>query len=559
MNEILEPFLSNSTPTSQLELTISARNLLNTDILSKSDPFCIISMREEPWQDQYYEIAKTEMIADTLNPQWVRKVVVNYSFESIQRIRFEIRDEDVTLSDFLGYYETTLSDLISYTGRQYIRKLKGMREAKQVDCGQIIIVTEELSSCKQMVEIQFKATNLPKLNPIIRNDPFLVISRSNLYGDSYSVVTKTDPVRSTQNPTFKPISIRIASLCNGDFDRDIKIECYDYRSNGNHYLIGTCYATLKSLSAHDEPPMTLVNEQRLRIQASRCAVGQLFVEKIHIDEEITFLEYLRNGTQMHFAVAIDFTGSNGVHIDPNSLHYLCDERMNSYEIALTGVGQILQHYDSTKKLLAYGFGAKIPPSYKISHLFALNGNSENPYCSDIDEILQNYWQQLNTVQLSGPTFFSPIINSVISIAKDFQDGKHYYVLLIITDGIISDIQRTKQAIVKASSLPISIIIVGVGNADFKKMFKLDGDSVRLNAKGREAERDIVQFVPLEKYIARSGLNQHIKSQADLAKEVLAEIPEQLTSYMKSRGIKPTIVARSTPDSLLAVTPTMSSV
>lgn len=107
-----------------------------------------------------------------------------------------------------------------------------------------------------------------------------------------------------------------------------------------------------------------------------------------------------------------------------------------------------------------GFGAKIPPNFKISHQFALNGNPDNPYCSDVDEILKHYWEQLNTVQLSGPTFFSPIINSVISIAKDFQDGNHYYVLLIITDGIISDIQRTKQAIVKASTLPISIIVVG---------------------------------------------------------------------------------------------------
>lgn len=288
MNEILDPFLSNSTPTSQLELTLSARNLLNTDILSKSDPYCIVTMRES-WQDQYYEIARTEMIKDTLSPQWVRKVVVNYSFESIQRIRFEIRDEDVTISDFLGYYETTISDLVSYTGRQYIRKLKGMREEKQVDCGQIIVVTEELSSCKQMVEIQFRATNLPKLNPIIRNDPFLVVSRSN-EDASFSVVTKTDPVKSTQNPVFKPISIRIATLCNGDFERDIKIDCYDYRTNGNHFLIGSCYTTLKSLNTPDEPPMTLINEQRLRIQSDRCAVGELHVDKVHIDEDITFLE-----------------------------------------------------------------------------------------------------------------------------------------------------------------------------------------------------------------------------------------------------------------------------
>lgn len=39
-----------------------------------------------------------------------------------------------------------------------------------------------------------------------------------------------------------------------------------------------------------------------------------------------------------------------------------------------------------------------------------------------------------------------------------------------------------------STIPNFIIQVGVGNADFKKMHKLDSDHVRLSARGREAER-----------------------------------------------------------------------
>lgn len=108
------------------------------------------------------------------------------------------------------------------------------------------------------------------------------------------------------------------------------------------------------MNAPDEPPMTLLNEQKLKVQSTKCAVGELRVVKCHIDEEITFLDYIRNGTLLHFAVAIDFSGSNRVHTDPNSLHYLCDERLNSYEIALSAVGEIIQHYDKSKKLLAYG-------------------------------------------------------------------------------------------------------------------------------------------------------------------------------------------------------------
>jgi vacuolar-type H+-ATPase subunit F/Vma7 len=50
-----------------------------------------------------------------------------------------------------------------------------------------------------------------------------------------------------------------------------------------------------------------------------------------------------------------------------------------------------------------------------------------------------------------------------------QQNQKYNILLIITDGIISDMQSTIDEIVDGSSLPLSIIIVGVGSADFSSM------------------------------------------------------------------------------------------
>lgn len=35
--------------------------------------------------------------------------------------------------------------------------------------------------------------------------------------------------------------------------------------------------------------------------------------------------------------------------------------------------------------------------------------------------------------------------------------------------MVTDLQETKDALVKASDLPLSILIVGVGGADFKEM------------------------------------------------------------------------------------------
>lgn len=43
---------------------------------------------------------------------------------------------------------------------------------------------------------------------------------------------------------------------------------------------------------------------------------------------------------------------------------------------------------------------------------AQNGNTENPYCNGMEGILEAYHQSLKTVQLYGPTNFSPVVNHV---------------------------------------------------------------------------------------------------------------------------------------------------
>uniref|UniRef100_A0A3Q4GR82 Copine C-terminal domain-containing protein n=1 Tax=Neolamprologus brichardi TaxID=32507 RepID=A0A3Q4GR82_NEOBR len=89
--------------------------------------------------------------------------------------------------------------------------------------------------------------------------------------------------------------------------------------------------------------------------------------------------------------------------------------------------------------------------------------------------------------------------------------------------------ETRDAIVQASKLPMSIIIIGVGNADFAAMEFLDGDaSVLRSSTGEEAVRDIVQFVPFRDF--RNAPKE------TLAKSVLAELPQQVTQYFKQRNL-----------------------
>lgn len=51
--------------------------------------------------------------------------------------------------------------------------------------------------------------------------------------------------------------------------------------------------------------------------------------------------------------------------------------------------------------------------------------------------------------------------------------------MILTNGGIQDVEETIDEIVKGSSLPLSIIIVGLGQEDFSSMIRLDGDTEAL--------------------------------------------------------------------------------
>lgn len=64
---------------------------------------------------------------------------------------------------------------------------------------------------------------------------------------------------------------------------------------------------------------------------------------------------------------------------------------------------------------------------------------------------------------------------------------------------------------------------------------LDADTQPLVSDGDQAQRDIVQFVPFVKYLSQGDPRT---ARSRLAKEVLAEVPKQLVSYMRSRNLTP---------------------
>ncbi|GAA6076952.1 copine-9 isoform X1 [Tachysurus ichikawai] len=231
--------------------------------------------------------------------------------------------------------------------------------------------------------------------------------------------------------------------------RTVKVDVYDWDRDGSHDFIGEFTTSYREISRGQSQfnVYEVLNPKKKGKKKKYVNSGTVTLLSFKVESEYTFVDFIRGGTQLNFTVAIDFTASNGNPAQPTSLHYMSPYQMNAYAMALKAVGEIIQDYDSDKLFPAYGFGAKLPPDGKISHAFPLNGNSENPNCVGIEEVLEAYFQSLRKVQLYGPTNFAPVINQVAGAAQDVTDGSQYFVLLMITDGVISDMVQTKEAVV----------------------------------------------------------------------------------------------------------------
>jgi hypothetical protein len=535
--------------TSLVELSISCKDLPDCDIVTKSDPQVIVYMLDLNGNEKLCEIGRTEVIQDNLNPKFAKKILLQYHFEQIQHLRFEVYDIDpVGGNDFLGGLNTTLADIVAARSSTFKQPLLGGPRKKP---GFLIVDVEELTSCKQVATFDLSASDLrSSFCGLLAPSSSVYIYRSNENG-TLTIVHRSACVKRDCNPKYQTFNQKLVTLCNGDLDRNIRFELVDQNLNMERHLgfFETTINSLKSESRQQHAQVFSLLDHKSIGGGVKPSQSKVTISNFRIINQASFLDYIRAGAQIHFVIAIDFTASNGDPNYPDSLHYLdpLGRKMNPYEQALLSVGNIIKPYDTQGLFAGFGFGAKlIGPNRPPSHLFPLNGNDQHPYVASIEELLKAYRSKLKNVILSGPTNFAPCIAHCNNIANQYKNGDHYFVLLIVTDGIISDMMQTKRAIIEASKSPMSIIICGVGDAEFSAMDELDSDDVVMMVDGKKAERDIVQFVPMNKFAPQTGPSSRaasyktssVEMQRLLAEEVLREIPDQLTGYMLSHGFHP---------------------
>lgn len=511
---------------------LSCRKLKDVETFSKSDPFVEVYERS-PSHNQWIKIGQTEVIWDCLNPDFVKNFIIDYHFEEQKYLFFKVFDANIENGREvkglqLGEVECTLGEVVGAKGQQVIKSLRLPGEKRST--GNIIVRVEEVNTINNdEVQIIFRAKNLPNMGCWYKFHtfkPMFYLSRIREGGDNQRIYC-SEFVKAT-NFSWKTVAKTMQDLCNGDPCRPILFELYDHHWNGKHTPLGNFEFSIKQITEDGKKNFEIRPHQGKK---SNKHLGTIEIARIEINKVYSFLDFIAGGCQINLLIAVDFTGSNGHPNSPTSLHYLTPNGFNHYQSALYSVADILLNYDSDKEVPLYGFGGKI--NRHLSHCFPLNFDSQNPSVTGLGGIMNAYKEALRCVELSGPTLFAQVISTAVMMAEGAQVNQYnqqYFILLILTDGEIHDMSETIDWIVRGSESPLSIVIVGIGNENFANMDRLDADDEPLiDSRGKKMSRDIVQFVPYRTF----G-----NSPAALTKEVLAEIPREITNFFKIKRITP---------------------
>ncbi len=457
----------------KVDVFISGKELAKLHTFNLTDAFAVIYHHDRT-NNHLVKIGTTEVIRNERSPQWVTSFTLDYYFETVQNISVRVYQEEggkstATEGDhsLIGEATFRLANLMCASGQRLSLPL--FEKTRSVDDqGQVEIRAEAKTNTRDIFNVTFTGHKLANKDGFFgKSDPYLVVSRRN-EDNSWSVVWKSSRIDNSLNPKWAPAKLSMSHLCNADIDRPLKIEIFDYDENSANDTMGSVETSVRAMIMSNGAPLPVIEEAK-KGKRGYTNSGTLTCTHCNIEEKPSFTDYIIGGLELSMLVAIDFTASNGDIKYSQSLHHLHkDGKLNQYQEAIKSIGGIIEHYDSDQVYPLYGFGACYPkPDGEFSRVsFCFPLSSSGVEVQGVEGILQTYEEMVPKLYFSCPTYFAELIDNAVKLTSEMsctQENQKYNVLVILTDGRIDDIEKTKKAIIRVSlnlyDIELSVILV----------------------------------------------------------------------------------------------------
>ena len=455
--------------------------------------------------DEFTFIGSTEEFDDEGALLFKKRFRMTYCFQKLQVVKIEI-----DYNENIQVVNTSLGNILG--SKDLFVELPFFYKGTTEDCSVIIradVIKDENKNRVITINLITDLSNLPY------SDYFVVIY------NWHHPRRKEKVWKSVETPgkeiIFTAQMITLQDLCLGSYKRKITIEYYGIYCG----FVGSVIKTLEQLkdAMDKKEKIPIINEDGVE-------KGYFYVS-FSIENRSRFIDLIENGLQIKLSFAIDYTNSNLVYTNPNSLHYIGNpEKLNPYENCLRCFGELISSYDFNHKIALHGFGAVIPSTGDTSHCFPVS-LTKDPIANGIEEAIKQYRESLPKITLDGPTYFFPVFKENLDMLKDDDDCSTsiYHILVIISDGNNHDIDEMVRQLIKSERYPISVCIVGVGDENFSRMLQMDSRTKPLEDKdGNKSERDMCQFVRYNDFKDRPD---------KLTEYMLTVIPSQVEAYYRA--------------------------
>ena len=231
-------------------------------------------------------------------------------------------------------------------------------------------------------------------------------------------------------------------------------------------------------------------------------------------EKNRLFDYIKSGILFKSFIAIDFS---------DETYHILNEQKNQYLSSIKDFRKNL--YEFTRLYEVYGFGNNF--NNKKGDFF--NFCKDENFCelNGYTNIYLSYMEILNEIKfdnenkLKGKSL-SPLIKHLVNKIMNQQNPNYYNIIFIlINPSNINDYKDCVDVFIQASFLPLSFVIIGIGENDnnfnlIKKLCDENEDNI-----GKKRIRNNTNFIAIKDF--KQNLNK-------IQDEYLKKIPEQLCEF-----------------------------
>jgi len=461
-----------------VNLFVRAEGLPDVGFLTKTDPMCVLYVGDE-CENEY---ARTEVCWNYLNPWWVRPFTLFVDPANPLLLNFEIYDVNSNSSvlkaqKFLGSAQIDFYNIINEPTKRVRIEIDNGKENDGL-IGYLIIAAFDYSP--SVIGGNYFRFGLEDFvsnsRTFLKANPFFVIERLHKPSMEYVPVYKSCVHKKCAECEWNNIFLMNQFIYHNEIDSDLRICLYDFFERDTDCLVGSFKTNIVELKVNGNMRFSILDK-------NGRSIGFFSVAFIKEDKEMVLNDFRFRGIGFSTVFGIDFSNTpyNNIGTTNHYIHF--DQGIFSYSNAINDVYDALRLLINGKRIKSIGF----------NETAFLIGEETN---MSIKKLLNEY----NTFKCGN------VFANRAKLSEAFQmmtcdskqmwiDHKSLSILIFLTNGIISDIQKFIDLLVDSEDSPIITIVVfmGIERKDLSSYFRLNGGKLT-HSNGYTAKRELIGLV-----------------------------------------------------------------